>query len=282
MKENNTSYVDQSDPGLFQIFQKGGAQTKLSALIMGFGCICNKQAAKGFLYLAIEAAYLIFMIRSGISNLAMLPGLGSVEQEEIWNESLQVYMYTNGDQSVLILLYGLGTILITVLFFLIWRAGMRSAYRAETLNRAGAHVPSFREDLKSLLNENLPFTLMTPPMFFITVLTILPLIFMICMAFTNYSKIGNHLMLFDWVGLENFRTLFDSGSIIGSTFWSVLAWTVIWAFFATFTNYFSGMILALIINRKNTKAKGFWRFCFILPCENHREPRRIFPEAGYP
>ena len=89
---------------------------------------------------------------------------------------------------------------------------------------------------------------------------------MICMAFTNYSKIGNHLMLFDWVGLENFRTLFDSGSIIGSTFWSVLAWTVIWAFFATFTNYFSGMILALIINRKNTKAKGFWRFCFILPC----------------
>ena len=73
-------------------------------------------------------------------------------------------------------------------------------------------------------------------------------------------------MLFDWVGLENFRTLFDSGSIIGSTFWSVLAWTVIWAFFATFTNYFSGMILALIINRKNTKAKGFWRFCFILPC----------------
>ena len=32
---------------------------------------------------------------------------------------------------------------------------------------------------------------------------------MICMAFTNYSKIGNHLMLFDWVGLDNFKALFD-------------------------------------------------------------------------
>ena len=39
-----------------------------------------------------------------------------------------------------------------------------------------------------------------------------------------------------------------------------------WAFFATFTNYIAGMILAIVINRKETKAKGFWRFCFVLPC----------------
>ncbi len=89
---------------------------------------------------------------------------------------------------------------------------------------------------------------------------------MICMAFTNYSKIDNHLVLFDWVGLENFATLFDSNSVLGSTFWSVLIWTLVWAFFATFTNYIAGMILAIVINRKETRAKGFWRFCFVLPC----------------
>ena len=89
---------------------------------------------------------------------------------------------------------------------------------------------------------------------------------MICMAFTNYSKLGNHLMLFDWVGLENFKALFDSSSILGSTFWSVLGWTLVWAFFATFSNYIFGMILAMVINRKDTRAKGFWRFCFVLSC----------------
>lgn len=73
-------------------------------------------------------------------------------------------------------------------------------------------------------------------------------------------------MLFDWVGLENFKALFDSNSILGSTFWSVLGWTLIWAFFATFSNYIFGMILAMVINRKDTKAKGFWRFCFVLSC----------------
>ncbi len=107
---------------------------------------------------------------------------------------------------------------------------------------------------------------MTPPLIFIFGLTVLPLVIMICMAFTNYSKLDNHLVLFDWVGLENFRTLSDSNSILGSTFWSVLAWTVIWAFFATFSNYIFGMILAMVINRPGTKAKSFWRFCFVLSC----------------
>ena len=208
----------------------------------------------------------MFMIRSGFHSLAMLAGLGSVPQKEVWNEDLQVYLYTKGDQSILILLNGLGIIMIIVLFFVIWRAGMRSVYRAEMLDRAGSHVPSFTEDLKSLLDENLPYTLMTPPMFFIIVLTILPLIYMICMAFTNYSKIGNHLVLFDWVGLRNFATLFDRSSVLGGTFWKVLIWTLVWAFFATFTNYFFGMILAILINRKDTKIKGFWRFCFVLSC----------------
>ena len=96
------------------------------------------------------------------------------------------------------------------------------------------HVNTFAEDLKSFLHENLYRLFMTPPTAFIFVFTVLPLVFMICMAFTNYSRIGNHLMLFDWVGLDNFKTLFDSESILGSTFWSVLGWTIIWAFFVNF------------------------------------------------
>ena len=245
---------------------KGGIETKLSMLIMGLGNVVHKQILKGLLYLAVEVAYLIFMIKSGLHCIAMLPSLGSVEQEEVWNETLQIYEYTQGDNSVLILLYGVATIMLTLLMVYIWRETVKSSYKAECLDKAGKHVNTFTEDLKTLLHENVQKLLMTPSLAFIFGLTVLPLIFMICMAFTNYSKMDNHLVLFDWVGLENFRTLFDSSSILGSTFWSVLAWTLVWAFFATFTNYIFGMILAIVINRKETKAKGFWRFCFVLSC----------------
>ncbi len=245
---------------------KGGTGTKLSMLVMGLGNMMHKQVLKGLLFLAIEAAYLVFMFTNGFHCLAMLPGLGSVEQEEVWNEALQIYEYTQGDNSVLILLYGVATILLTLLMVYIWRETLKSAYYVECLDKAGRHINTFKEDLKTLLHENVHKLLMTPSLTFIFGLTVLPLIFMICMAFTNYSKLDNHLVLFDWVGLENFRTLFDSSSILGSTFWSVLAWTLVWAFFATFTNYIFGMILALVINRDGTRAKGFWRFCFVLSC----------------
>lgn len=42
------------------------------------------------------------------------------------------------------------------------------------------------------------------------------------------------------------------------------AYALIWAVFATFLNYIFGMILAIVINRKTTRFKGFWRFCFVL------------------
>ena len=246
--------------------REGGIETKLSMLLMGFGNFVHKQKIKGLLYLAVEVAYIVFMAVNGIGFLHMLGSLGSVPQKEVWDEANQVYRYTQGDQSVLILLYGVATVLLTLVMVWAWRGALRSAFQAECLDKAGRHVNTFAEDLKSLLHENLHRLLMTPPMIFIFGLTILPLIFMICMAFTNYSKIGNHLMLFDWVGLENFKALFDANSILGSTFWSVLGWTLVWAFFATFSNYIFGMILAIVINRKDTRAKGFWRFCFVLSC----------------
>lgn len=245
---------------------EGGFETKLSMLIMGFGNMMHKQAAKGLVFLAVEVLYLVFMVMSGFHCLAMLPSLGTKEQQEVWNETLQIYEYIQGDNSVLILLYGVATIMVTILMACAWVCALKSAYKAECLDKQGVHLPTFQEDLKTLLHENIQKLLMTPSLIFIFGLTVLPLIFMICMAFTNYSKIDNHLVLFDWVGLDNFVALFDSTSILGSTFWSVLLWTLIWAFFATFTNYIFGMILAIAINRKGTKAKGFWRFCFVLSC----------------
>lgn len=87
---------------------------------------------------------------------------------------------------------------------------------------------------------------------------------MIPMAFTNYSTINKHLTLFDWVGLANFKTVLGLGGKIGKTFWRVLGWTIVWAVFATFLCNFLGLILAIVINRKETHCKAFWRTCFVI------------------
>lgn len=250
--------------GFIQAFKKGNAITRLSAIILGFGNLAGKQIIKGILYLAMEVSFICFMIFKGINCLAMLPGLGGRKQQEIWNEKLGVYEYVAGDNSLLILLYGIATIFLIVAYVVLVMSSVKSAYNVQSRLALGKHINTFVEDVKSLFNENLHKLLLTLPVGGILIFTILPLVFMISMAFTNYSKVDSHLLLFDWVGLENFKQLFDSGSSIGHSFWSVLGWTIIWAIFATGLNYILGILVALLINRKGTRFKSFWRFIFVL------------------
>ena len=243
---------------------KGGAAVKLSALIMGLGNIAHKQIIKGLIFLAIEFGYIMFMVNAGAYYLSMLPSLGWRKQEEVFNEQKQIYEYVQGDNSVLLLLYGVATIAITLLFIYMWAENLRSAYMAECLAKEGKEINSFGKDVKSLFDKNLYKTLMFLPLMGILIFTVLPLLFMIPMAFTNYSTINKHLTLFDWVGLANFKTVLGLGGKIGKTFWRVLGWTIVWAVCATFLCNFLGLILAIVINRKETKCKAFWRTCFVI------------------
>ena len=243
---------------------KGGAAVKLSALIMGLGNIAHKQIIKGLIFLAIEIGYIMFMVNAGAYYLSMLPSLGWRKQEEVFNEQKQIYEYVQGDNSVLLLLYGVATIAITLLFIYMWAENLRSAYMAECLAKEGKEINSFGKDVKSLFDKNLYKTLMFLPLMGILIFTVLPLLFMIPMAFTNYSTINKHLTLFDWVGLANFKTVLGLGGKIGKTFWRVLGWTIVWAVCATFLCNFLGLILAIVINRKETKCKAFWRTCFVI------------------
>lgn len=244
--------------------KQGNLYTKLSMLIMGLGNIMHKQFIKGFLFLASEIAFIAFIVMAGFTNLTSLVSLGDRAQEEIWNESKGIYEYVAGDNSLTLLLFGIATLFLIVAFILLWISSVKSSYKSEVLAREGKHNNTFIEDIKSLFHENLHKLLLFLPLIGILAFTILPLVFMISMAFTDYSKVGDHLVLFNWVGLDNFRKVLNMGNSIGKTFWGVLGWTITWAIFATFSNYILGMILAITINRKQTKWKGFWRFGFIL------------------
>ena len=252
------------EDGVVAALTRGDATTKLSAVIMGAGIAAHKQIVKGISVFILEIAYILFMIQTGAACLAALPGLGENEQGKVWNEDLGVFEYTQGDNSVLILLYGVATLVVTAAFVLLWVLQLQKSYALQCDIAKGKPVMNFREDIKALFHQNVHVTLMTLPMMGILLFNVVPLIFMISMAFTNYSKEGNHEILFDWVGLVNFGRVLNIHGNIGRQFWHVLAWTIVWAFFATFLNYIMGMILALIINRKDTRIKGFWRFLFIL------------------
>ena len=241
-------------------FASGDWKTKLSYLIMGFGPLMRGQIVKGLLFLGAQIAFIAYMIGFGGKYLSKITTLGTVATQKIGRKT--VY----GDNSFLILLFGILTIIIIGFFILVWRMNLRENLVEETLLKQGKKLPTNKKFLASLLDENFDKTLLALPCLGIFVFTVLPIIFMICIAFTNYD--ANHQSptnLFTWVGLENFKNLFSFGTTgFGSTFITVLIWTLVWAFFATFIDYFLGLAVAMLINKKGIKFKKLWRTILVL------------------
>ena len=242
-------------------FTKGTWFTKVSCFIPGLGQILRGQFARGIMFLLIEGGLLFYIFGVGMPYLQDFGTLGT--ETSGYND---YGVMTYGDNSFFILLYGLLTITAIFLVILFWRINLKQSKKVDDLLREHRMVPTNKQDLHSLIDSNFDKTLLALPVIGIFLFTVLPIMFMICIAFTNYDM--DHTppgKLFTWVGFDNFKQIFSFGGAgFGSTFFKVLAWTLIWAFFATFLNYFLGMALAMLINKKGIKFKKMWRTILIV------------------
>ncbi len=239
---------------------------KGSCLVMGLGCLKRGQIMKGLLYLAAEILFFLFFFGFGWKYLSHILTLGENAQLKVWNEELQIYQRVPGDNSMLILLFSVLTIAVTVAFLCLWVVNLKSASRLYRLEKAGKAAPTLKEDASTLLNDRFHITLLSAPMTTLILFTVLPIIFMILIAFTNFD--ANHQPpgnLFTWTGMQNVTDIFLGNETKTRTFMGILGWTIVWAVFATFTNYIFGMILAIIINHKLVRLKKMWRTWFMIP-----------------
>ena len=197
MMQTETSVTADARVSVPRALKNGSVAVALSSVIWGLGCFVRKQFAKGALLLAAEVGIILYMISSGFYNLTKLITLGDVEQQKVWNEAKSIFEYVDGDRSLVILLYGIVTLAVLLCGVLLLRLSVKSAYQAEQLAKTGKPVPGFRDDMTRLFDRDLHKPLLTLPILGVLVFTVLPLVFMTSMAFTNYSVLDNKLVLFD-------------------------------------------------------------------------------------
>ena len=255
---------------IYRAAKEGDWKTRLSFVVMGFGQLTRKQVLRGVLYLGFQLLFIFYMIFFGWGYLVQIESLGEVVTQEVWNDAKGIYEYIHGDNSLLILLYASLTIFFIIAFIYMWYYNVKTNFIAQELLEVGKTLPDAKADIRACLDDQYHKTLLSIPLLGLFVFTIFPIIFMILIAFTNYDT--NHMppyMLFEWVGFDNFKTLFSgniasSGARFAYTFREVLIWTIMWAFFATFSNYFLGMIVAIMINKKGIKFKKLWRTILVI------------------
>lgn len=250
---------------LLRAAAEGNLWTRMSFLVMGTGCIRCKQYVRGLIYLFTEIGFFFFFKDFALQYLSKFGTLGTTTQTRVWNEELQIFQRFPGDNSMLILLYSVLSLAAMAVFLFIWYANVRDAWRAQECLRQGRKPSDFRDDLQSLTHERFHITLLSMPMLTLVLFTLLPILFMILIAFTNFDADhqppGN---LFTWVGMTNVTDIFLGNEIKTRTFFGLLGWTIVWAILATFTNYILGMLLAVAINSKMVKLKQVWRTCFVI------------------
>ena len=261
-------------------FTKGNWAVKLSFLIFGFGNLYYGQFLRGLLFLFFEAIFIAYMLVPSGGLYWLAKGnwfqtgktIGTVQGtfQETVTEAYGIQIVTKdwvpGDDSVKVMLYGLLTIIFIVAFIATWRMQVKQCRICMDITAKGKRIKSGKDDIRSLVDDQFHKTLLALPVTGILVFTVLPIIYMVLVAFTSYDAAHDgYSNLFSWVGLHNFNELLNFGKGgLGLAFGEILSWTLMWSFFATFTNYFLGMFVAILINKKGIGLKKFWRTALVM------------------
>lgn len=247
---------------------KGDIFVKLSLIWWGAGYVRRKQFIKAILVTVLEVAVIAYTVGFAMDYVSKFGTLGTVRQEAVFNPVTMKNEMNDYDHSFLILLISLITFVIWIFSVVFWLGNVVSVYRLQQTAQEGHHINTFREDMHDLFNKRFHVTLLFLPVMGIIIFTIIPLLVMILVAFTNYDQ--QHMPpsdLFTWNGVNNFINLFGGGGMtitFGYAFVRILAWTLVWAFFSTFTTYIGGILLSMLINSKKTRLPKMWRLLFII------------------
>ena len=248
-------YINNKRTSFINFLRVSNMNVRASMALMGLGQLMYHQVGRGLIYLIIEILGILFFSIYGFQWIVGLITLGTVEADP--------WIGKEGDNSVIFLLLGLLSIALLILFIWLYISNIKDCYNTSKNMIKGEKPKTFKDDLKDLLDKKFYKTVLFFPLLGTIIFSVIPIIFMILIAFTNYGGDFVPPALVDWVGIDNFVSVFSLGDI-GPTFFKILGWNIVWAILTTLINYIFGLLLAILLNKKIVKGKPFWRLFPIL------------------
>ncbi len=232
--------------------------TGLACAFMGLShIVCLKEYLKGALFALVEVVFLVLSPMT-VRKLIQLVTLGSPQPD------VPVKMR---DNSIFMLIDGIIVLAIIAVFVALYVISVRSAQKSYADYCRTGRYKSQKASVEEVTGRAFPLAGLAPCVIMLLIFVVVPLVFSICVAFTNYSA-PNHIPpnnTVDWVGLQTFKELMGSGSNWSIGFGRIALWTLVWAVLSTVTCYFGGLIVAVQLHTSKIKFAPIFRFIFILP-----------------
>jgi arabinogalactan oligomer/maltooligosaccharide transport system permease protein len=229
----------------------------LSVFFMGLGQILRqKQYIKGLFFALTEIIFLVNANRfyTVIKNLITL------------GEDKSHLPITQRDNSIFMLVEGIVFAILLIGFIALYIANIRDAIKTEEHFARTGSYPGVRAFMSSLADTSFAAVGLSPVIVMLTFFVIVPLLFSVLIAFTNYSSPNNipPAKTVDWVGFQTFQEM-SSLTTWKSAFLRTAAWTLTWAALSTATCYIGGMAMALALLSKKIKLPKLFRSVYVLP-----------------
>jgi arabinogalactan oligomer / maltooligosaccharide transport system permease protein len=224
--------------------------TLLSVLVPGLGQFYNRRILKGLIFLLVAVSFLVATwdyLDIGIWGLFTL---GTIPREH---------------HSIQLLLQGLISLIVLFFGIIVYIYNIRDARKDAIAREEGRKKPTLLKGMLDFYDGGFPYFMIIPGLIMLVFIVVLPLLFMLALAFTDYNQYNAPPRnLLSWVGFDNFVDLVNIG-VWKDTFFSVFTWTIVWTVVATSLQIVLGFFLAMLVNDKRIKFKRTIRTVLILP-----------------
>jgi arabinogalactan oligomer / maltooligosaccharide transport system permease protein len=237
-------------------YRKSGSKGKtlliLGFFLMGVPELFYKEVLRFLAFFGSEVFFFVYFVLRG-------------------GKDLNAFIHLDTDKPST-LVYGIVAAVLLVAFVALYIAHLKTLLRDIEIENAGKTPLDFVGECQDLANDHFYTLQLIVPIVGALVFTVIPLAFMIIIAFTNYSlKTVEGYANYDpsqninivWKGFEVFTRLFSDAANFQDLL-SVYGWTIIWAVLATFTCYFGGLFLAMLLNKKCIFGKVVYRSLFVV------------------
>ncbi|SDC32818.1 arabinogalactan oligomer / maltooligosaccharide transport system permease protein [Terribacillus halophilus] len=222
----------------------------LLSIVPGFGQFYHRQWLKGLLFLLITISF--FIAFKDLLNMGLW-GIVTLGTE------------IPRDNSIFLLAEGLIALIVIFLGLIVYYLNLRDAYKTGVMRDNKQTLYTLRQQYEHVLLKGYPYLISGPAFLLLLFAVVFPILFSFAIAFTNYDLYNSPpAKLVEWVGFSTFKEIFTV-DIWRSTFFDVLAWTIVWTIVASTLQVALGIFLAVVANQKEIRFKKLFRTILVLP-----------------
>lgn len=228
----------------------------LTFLIPGLGQVLNKQYTK---------AIIMFFATIYIYAIAIPYALGYGNYKGEGIAGLITLAADGGklDRSIIFMIEGIIAIFLVIIAIFLMFVCFKDANRVEKETIKGCRHKAWIETKQTMFEDGFPYLVISPAAIVTIFIVCVPIVTTIFLAFTGMAPKTQGK--FGWEALQNYKMIFLGQGMVGSIFWRILGWTIIWTLGATTLAVALGFILAIVLNNDRIKGKVLFRSIYLLP-----------------